>query len=105
MGFLRNLGLYSKWEVLEAMDHGKWYYGSELSKSNDFPMSSIYNKLGSLKDEGYIEDRESWSEMDLLDDDGNVVARATLRRLQFKKTTKDAPEKKSFFQPTMMPQM
>lgn len=98
MGFFRDLGFYSKWEILESMIHGKWYHLDELAAENDVPQnSSLFRKLGDLIDEKYIETRNT---MDRFETEQHIHH---LVRTQFKKTSKAAPEKKINY--NLVPQM
>lgn len=54
---LRSLGFHSRWQVLDAMIPGKWYFGLDLVKENHFSMGAIYVQLGRLEDEGFVESR------------------------------------------------
>lgn len=76
----RIFGFYTRWEVLDAMIPGKWYYGLNLVKEHGFSRSGVYGKLSQLQDEGFVERRQVRDDMRLPP------------RSQFRRTGKRSPQ-------------
>lgn len=83
---------YSRWELLDAMTPGKWYYGRDLHEETGYSLANMHEKLEQLREEGYVEERSADSEYVHVNDRTYLIV-----RVEYRTTTKRKPEQDRSF--------